>query len=78
MKIHCFHCNKPFFIRTYTVKKLVLLIPGYCLQHQVIWNVFKIIGFQLFIHEKLQQILNFMLICVIKVLSFLIVYATIE
>lgn len=38
-----------------------------------------LIGFQLFIFEKLKQILNiFMLIYVIKIFSFLIVCATIE
>lgn len=31
-----------------------------------------------FIHEKLKKILNIMIICVIKTLSFLIVYAKIE
>lgn len=45
-----------FFIRTYTVRKLVLLIPGYCLQEQVILNIFKTRHFQLFIHEKLKKI----------------------
>lgn len=62
----------------FTVKKLVLLILGYCLQQHVMWNVFKIIDFQLLIPEKLKWILTIMLICVIKIFSFLIVYATRE
>lgn len=77
MRVHYLHFNKLFFITVYIVKRNVLQIPG--LLQQAIWHVLKIIGFQLFISEKLKQILNiFMLIYVIKIFSFLIVCATIE